>query len=107
MQHRRFNLQQEKPPVNWRRGMLRLWILVSSAWLMGWLIYFAIKFMSGEFTTQHIPVVPVVLFGPPLALLLFGLGARWAILGFETDQPETSLQRNDPAGELRQDNKRA
>jgi hypothetical protein len=107
MQHRRFNLQQEKPPVNWRRGMLRLWILVSSAWLMGWLIYFAIKFMSGEFTTQHIPVVPVVLFGPPLALLLFGLGARWAILGFETDQPETPLQRNDPAGELRQDNKRA
>ena len=93
--------------MNWRRGMLRLWILVSSAWLMGWLIYFAIKFMSGEFTTQHIPVVPVVLFGPPLALLLFGLGARWAILGFETDQSETSLQRNDPAGELRQDNKRA
>jgi hypothetical protein len=107
MQHRRFNLQQEKPPVNWRRGMLRLWILVSSAWLMGWLIYFAIKFMSGEFTTQHIPVVPVVLFGPPLALLLFGLGARWAILGFETDQAETPLQRNDPAGDLRQDNKRA
>ena len=86
MQHRRFNIQQEKPPVNWRRGMFRLWILVSSAWVMGWMIYFAIKFISGEFSTQHIPVVPVVLFGPPLALLLFGIGARWAMQGFETDQ---------------------
>jgi hypothetical protein len=106
MQHRRFNLQQEKTPVNWRRGMFRLWILVSSAWVMGWLIYFAIKFMSGEFSTQHMPVVPVVLFGPPLALLLFGLGARWAMQGFETDQPEVDLHRNGPAG-LRQDDKRA
>ena len=75
MQHRRFNLQQEKAPVNWRRGMFRLWILVSSAWVMGWLIYFAIKFMSGEFSTQHIPVVPVVLVGPPLALC-FSVSAR-------------------------------
>jgi len=94
MQHRRFNIQQERPPANWRRGMVRLWILISSAWMMGWLIYFAIKFMSGEFSTPHIPVVPVVLFGPPLALLLFGIGARWAIRGFETEQPESSLNRN-------------
>jgi len=106
MQHRRFNLQQEKTPVNWRRGMFRLWILVSSAWVMGWLIYFAIKFMGGEFPTQHIPVVPVVLFGPPLALLLFGLGAIWAMRGFETDQPESGLHRNGPVNP-RQDDKRA
>ena len=91
--------------MNWRRGMLRLWILVSSAWLMGWVIYFTIKFMSGEFTTQHIPVVPVVLFGPPLALLLFGLGTKWAIQGFEMDQPEADLHRNGPVN-LRQDDKR-
>ena len=44
MQHRRFNIQQERPPANWRRGMVRLWILISSAWVMGWLIYFAIRF---------------------------------------------------------------
>ncbi len=95
MQHRRFNIQQEKPPVNWRRGMFRLWILVSSAWLMGWAIYFTIKFMSGEFASQNVPVVPVVLFGPPLALLLFGIGARWAIRGFEAGDPEG---KSDPAG---------
>ena len=86
MQHRRFALEKEKPiAVNWRRGMFRLWILVSSAWLMGWLIYFAIKFMAGELTSPQIPVVPVVLFGPPLALLLCGLATRWAIRGFDAD----------------------
>ncbi len=86
MQHRRFTLEKEKPvAVNWRRGMFRLWILVSSAWVMGWVIYFAIKFMSGEFTSAHFPIVPIVLFGPPLALLLFGIATRWAIRGFETD----------------------
>ena len=105
MQHRRFNIQQEKTPVNWRRGMFRLWMLVSSAWVMGWLIYFAIKFMSGEFSTQQMPVVPVVLVGPPLALLLFGLGARWAIRGFDTDQLEAFSQRSGSA-HLRQDDKR-
>jgi hypothetical protein len=104
MQYRRFNIQQEKSPVNWRRGMFRLWILASSAWVMGWLIYFAIKFMSGEFSTPHIPVVPVVLLGPPLALLLFGLGTRWAMRGFEADQTESSLQRNASANP-RQDDK--
>ena len=107
MQHRRFNIQHEKPPVNWRRGMFRLWILVSSAWVMGWMIYFAIKFISGEFSGPHIPVVPVVLFGPPLALLLFGIGARWAMQGFETDQAERGPQKDGPAVEPRQDNKRA
>lgn len=88
MQHRRFNLQQDKNPVNWRRGMFRLWVLVSSAWVMGWVIFFAIKFMSGDYADQQVPVVPVVLLGPPLALLVFGLGARWAIRGFEIDQTE-------------------
>ena len=103
MQHRRFNIQQEKPPVNWRRGMFRLWILVSSAWLMGWMIYFTIKFMSGEFSAPQIPVVPVVLFGPPLALLLFGIGTRWAIRGFETDQAAGNSHKSGPAGSLREE----
>ena len=106
MQHRRFNLQHEKSPVNWRRGMFRLWILVSSAWVMGWLIYFAIKFVSGEYSEHHVPVVPVVLFGPPLALLLLGIGTRWAIQGFEVDAPEAGYHKSGPV-ELRQDNKRA
>jgi hypothetical protein len=72
---------------------------------MGWLIYFTIKFVSGEISAQQMPVVPVVLFGPPLALFLSGLGARWAVRGFEIDQPEAGLHRNGSAS-LRQDDKR-
>lgn len=90
MQHRRFNLQQEKNPINWRRGMFRLWVLASSAWVMGWVIFFAIRFISGEYGDQQVPVVPVVLFGPPLALLVFGFGARWAVQGFELDGPDAA-----------------
>ena len=29
---------REKPPIDWRRGLLRVWLLVSAAWLMGWMI---------------------------------------------------------------------
>jgi len=86
MQNRRFNLEREKTtPINWRRGMIRLWILASTAWIMGWSLYFVIEFINGA-TRQELFGIPVVLFGPPLALLLFGLAARWAFQGFETDE---------------------
>jgi hypothetical protein len=88
MQNRRFNLEREKaPPINWRRGMIRLWILASAAWIMGWSLYFAIEFINGE-TRQELLGIPVVLFGPPLALFLFGLATRWAFRGFETDEEQ-------------------
>ena len=28
--------------VNWRRGLLRVWLLVSAAWIMGWIVYLVI-----------------------------------------------------------------
>ncbi len=85
MINRRFYRETEQSaPVNWRRGLFRLWILVSAAWLMGWLIFFAIQFIGGESTVRDLQAVPVVLFGPPIALLLFGIATRWAIRGFES-----------------------
>jgi hypothetical protein len=40
--------EKEKPePINWQRGMFRLWIVASTAWMMGWLIYLAIEFVGG------------------------------------------------------------
>lgn len=106
MQQRRFNIRQEKDPLNWRRGMFRLWVLASSAWVMGWGIFFAIRFMSGEYSDQQLPVVPVVLMGPPFALFLFGIGAIWALRGFEVDDPDENVERNSAPTSLRQDNKR-
>jgi len=86
MQNRPFSTQKEKPmPINWRRGIFRLWILASAAWIMGWLIYFAIELISGESTAGQLVGAPVVLLGPPVALLLFGVATRWAFRGFQVD----------------------
>jgi hypothetical protein len=86
MQRRRLNLEREKPaPLNWRRGMFRLWILVSAAWVMGWLLYLSIEYIGGQATAGQLLVAPIVLLGPPVALLLFGIATRWAFRGFEAD----------------------
>ena len=66
--------------------MLRIWILVSVAWIMGWIIYMIIGALKGEITmTGDILVVPVILFGPPIALLIFGAATGWAFRGFDAD----------------------
>ncbi|MGO9173722.1 MAG: hypothetical protein ACLP7P_17410 [Rhodomicrobium sp.] len=84
MPNRPFNREKETP-INWRRGIFRLWILASAAWIMGWVIYFVIEWISGTSTSRELLVAPVVLFGPPVALLLFGLATRWAFQGFKVD----------------------
>jgi hypothetical protein len=74
-------------PFNWRRGMFRIWILLSVAWMMGWIIYLTIEGLQGGFKGQgEYLVIPVVLIGPPIALLLFGLAAAWAFRGFKSDE---------------------
>jgi hypothetical protein len=83
---------EEQRPINWRRGMFRVWVLVSAAWIMGWIIYLTIQGIesgvieSGFRLNGKVMAVPVVLFGPPVALLLFGFAARWAFHGFEADK---------------------
>src|SRR5665647_1759151 len=65
--------------VNWRRGLFRVWLLFCAAWLMGWIIYLIMQGLQGGFkTTGDFLVIPVLLFGPPIALLIFGLAAGWA-----------------------------
>lgn len=74
-------------PVNWRRGMFRVWVLFCAAWLMGWAIYLTMYGLHGGFKTNgDLLVIPVLLFGPPIAMLLFGLAAAWAFRGFKVDQ---------------------
>jgi hypothetical protein len=78
--------QEERPPINWRRGFLRIWVLLSAAWIMAWAIYLITAALHGGFrTTADILVLPVVLLGPPVALLLCGLAAAWAFRGFKVD----------------------
>jgi hypothetical protein len=77
----------ESVPINWRRGMLRIWLLLSAAWIMGWIIEFAVYGLQGGFRlASDYLTIPVLLFGPPIALLLFGMAAGWAFRGFRTDE---------------------
>jgi hypothetical protein len=54
--------------------------------MMGWIIYLVMYGLQGGFkTTGDFLVIPVLLFGPPIALLLFGLAAGWAFCGFKAE----------------------
>jgi hypothetical protein len=77
---------EETTPIHWRRGLFRVWLLMSAAWIMGWAIYSILKAMNHEFkTVGDFLSIPVVFFGPPIALLLLGLAAAWAFRGFKMD----------------------
>jgi len=76
-------------PINWRRGMYRVWLLVSAGWFMSWSIYLIMYAVREGLTTRDLLVVPVLLLGPPVALLIFGLGVGWAFRGFKPDEAPT------------------
>jgi hypothetical protein len=72
--------------VNWRRGLLRVWLLLSVAWIMGWVVYLIVYGIRAGFqSSADFLAVPVLLIGPPIALLLFGLIAGWAVRGFKPE----------------------
>lgn len=74
-------------PINWRRGLFRVWLLISIAWIMGWSVHLIMFGIRGGFKdVDNLIVAPVLLFGPPIALFLFGAVARWAFQGFAPDR---------------------
>ena len=76
----------EQTLINWRRGLFRVWVLLSVAWMMGWIIFLIMHGLQGGIqTTGDFLEIPVLLFGPPVALLLFGVAAGWAFRGFKVD----------------------
>jgi hypothetical protein len=77
----------ESKPVNWRRGLFRVWVLISVAWMMSWLIYLILDMLRVGFQAIDVIVVPILLVGPPVALLIFGLAAGWAFRGFKAPDP--------------------
>jgi hypothetical protein len=78
--------EEELLLLNWRRGLFRVWLLCSAAWLMGWIIFLIMSGLHGGFkTTGDLLEIPVLLLGPPIALLLFGLAAGWAFRGFKAN----------------------
>jgi hypothetical protein len=76
----------EPAAVNWRRGLFRVWLLVSAGWIMGWTIRLIMHSLDeGRFPGSDFLEIPVLLFGPPVALLIFGVVAGWAFRGFQLD----------------------
>ena len=84
---RPFRPQTSEPsaPINWRRGMIRIWFLISAAWVMG--------AIETGLRPSDLLAIPVLLFGPPVALLLFGAATAWAFRGFRVDQPPADNDR--------------
>ena len=41
---------KEVAPFNWRRGLLRVWLLLSVGWVMSWTIYLLMYVLQGQFT---------------------------------------------------------
>ncbi|HEY6834705.1 MAG TPA: hypothetical protein VI251_19705 [Pseudolabrys sp.] len=84
---RPFSANENQPyPLNWRRGLFRVWLLLSAAWMMGWIIYLIMYGLQGGFkSVSDLLAIPVLLIGPPIALLLFGVAAGWAFRGFKAE----------------------
>jgi len=80
---------RELAPINWRRGRFRIWLLLSAAWIMAWTIDLILWTLRFGMETREVAAVPVLLFGPPVALLVFGTGVRWALRGFKLDGAST------------------
>jgi len=73
--------------LNWKRGLFRVWMLLSAGWIMGWTIYLMLEGAHGSLNSRgDLIEVPILLFAPPIALWLFGLAAAWAIRGFDNEQ---------------------
>jgi hypothetical protein len=67
--------------------MFRVWVLVSAAWIMSWSIYLIVNTLEGGSKTSDVMVIPILLFGPPIAFLIFGAATGWAFRGFRVDRP--------------------
>lgn len=83
---RSFNPRIVEPAkINWRRGLFRVWLLVSSGWVMSWSIYLIMGALREGMQAGDLLVMPILLFGPPVALLIFAVGVGWAFRGFMAD----------------------
>lgn len=83
---------EDTVPLNWRRGMLRIWLVLSAAWIMGWIIEFLVYGIQGGFRlASDYLAIPVLLLGPPVALLIFGIAVGWAFRGFVPDDQGSGI----------------
>jgi hypothetical protein len=95
-EHRSFRWRPHQWRFNWKRGLLRLWLLASFLWAGYWIYHLQLScafwFAPWCESPAHVDwpnqsmalgLALVLLSGPVLGLLL-GLGVIWAIKGFRS-----------------------
>ena len=65
--------------MNWRRGLLRLWIAATAFWGLYWLVYI---YNVWPLTQSELIYVVPFLVGAPLAVLALGFALAWVLKGF-------------------------
>ena len=88
---------KELAPFNWRRGLFRMWLLISAGWVMSWTIYLVMYVLQGQSTRNDVLVFSIVLLGPPVALLIFGIAARWTFRGFHVAEHSVATRSPEAA----------
>ena len=84
----------EPTPINWRRGLFRVWLLTSAGWVMGWTIYLIMYSLQGGYAgNKDFVAIPILLLAPPLALLIVGWATGWAFRRFQAEDQQCD---NDP-----------
>ncbi len=72
--------------MNWSRGLIRLWLIAAICW-----VALASVFMwdsIGSTDWGRIGATISTILGPPIAVLLLGLGVVWVIDGFRADDEQ-------------------
>jgi hypothetical protein len=79
--------------MNYRRGMLTAWIVISAVWVIRCLwvysslyscyVYHSGTGCDGWFLQKYVEGVEILIV-PPLALLAFGYLLRWVFVGFRS-----------------------
>lgn len=82
----------------WSRGFFRLWVVASGAWILWAAMYVRTAYneTASLHREYHISGAPspeqwltdfvLMTFGPPLAVLVFGLSLGWLIGGFRRNE---------------------
>jgi hypothetical protein len=88
---RAFRPATEPIPINWRRGLFRIWLLASAGCVMGWTIHLIMYSLQGGYSgNRDFVAIPILLLAPPLALFIFGVATPWAFRGFQAEDDERS-----------------
>lgn len=74
--------KEDKPSMNWRKGLFRTWLWLSVAWVIGNMAI--VGFVDPGYPTRvGFLTAAVFMTGPPAIILLLSIGVFWVTRGFK------------------------